>query len=353
MQQASFFLNGDSLSKRNLIWHTRPFYRPECCFRQSSKLNCVRQGFRFVGFLALALLLFVPCTALALEYGEQGPYRVVRESFQNSGQTVTVFLPDGESNVPVMFFSHGLGGNLYQYYSALLNHVVSRGVAVVFSPYPSYTSSAQQCDTMWQGFERAASIYDFDLDRVGFFGHSWGGGAIFNMALRAVDNDWGGYAMCVFSMAPGPSFVNNRELQSLTDLNLIMMVFENDTNAPHQIAEDIYENIGIPYEYKAYYFVEGADHSEPSNLSVDDYDRLGIWQPLDALMDYTFKLDRPDNGKAYALDGEGDHYRTIIIKDLSEGNEGNNGGGSSWWFGSSWWSGFGGGWFNFFNPFNR
>ena len=301
--------------------------------------------------MALALFLFVPCTALAMEYGKTGPYNVVRESVKNpkSGDDVTVFLPDkAQMPVPVMFFSHGLGGNYYQAYKSMLMHVASQGVAVVFSPYPTGLSWAEQYDLLWSGFEEAASDYqyEFDLDRVGFLGHSWGGGASPNMALRAVAKGWGRQGMLMFIMAPAPAYgVTDQDLRSLTDATLIMQVYENDTNAPHRIAEDIYATVGIPNKDKAYYFVLGAKHSEPSERSVDDYDRLAIWTPLDALMDYTFNMDHPYDGKAFALDGEGDHYKTDILADPTEASGGSGGSGKLGKPGWPGWSGSGG-WFD-------
>ena len=109
-----------------------------------------------------------------------------------------------DSLIPVMFFSHGLGGNFYIGYRSMLTHVASQGVAVVFSPYPTGLSWTQQYDILWKGFEEAADVYqnEFDLDRVGFFGHSWGGGATPNMALRGIEKGWGQQGLLMFIMAP-------------------------------------------------------------------------------------------------------------------------------------------------------
>ncbi len=35
-------------------------------------------------------------------------------------------------------------------------------------------------------------------------------------------------------------------------------------------------------------------------------------------MDYTFEMDDPYDGKAFALDGEGEHYKIIISTDPTE-----------------------------------
>jgi pimeloyl-ACP methyl ester carboxylesterase len=283
-----------------------------------------RKGLGFIGCLLLVTLMCAPGTVMAMEYGTRGPYNVIRETIQNpmSGDDVTVFLPqNAQSSVPVMFFSHGNGGNYYQAYKSLCTHVASQGVAVVFSPYPSGVAWSKQYDILWNGFQEAADVYryEFDLDSVGFFGHSWGGGATPNMALRGIDKGWGKIGMLMFIMAPGPANgVSDSQLQSLKNGSLIVQTFEDDSIVPEQLAQGIYDKVGISSANKAYYYVLGGDHTEPSERIVNDYDSLAIWTPLDALMDHAFKLDTPSAGKSFALDGTGDHWSTIIVPDEGE-----------------------------------
>ena len=270
--------------------------------------------FGIIGFL-------LPLNLMAMEYGEEGPYSVEIKNITNplSGDNVTIFLPSNtNSPVPVMFFSHGYNGNYYQAYKSLCDHVASQGVAVVFSPYPSGTSWSKQYDILWRGFEVAANVYNalFDLNNVGFFGHSWGGGATPNMALRGINKGWGKEGLLLFIMAPGPANgITNTEMQSIKDGYMIVQTFEYDTIVPESLALSIYENIGIPSENKAYYYIYGAEHSEPSNRSVDNYDSLAIWKPLDALMDMAFRLDHPYYARSFALNGQGDLWNTTIILD--------------------------------------
>ncbi len=277
-----------------------------------------------IGIIFGFIVLFLPLNLIAMEYGEDGPYYVERETIINplSGDNVTVFLPSSiNSPVPVMFFSHGYGGNYYQAYKSLCEHVASQGVAVVFSPYPSGISWSEQYDILWSGFKEAADVYDalFDFDYVGFFGHSWGGGATPNMALRGINEGWGKNGLLMFIMAPGPANgITKAEMQSLKNGYMIVQTFENDTIVPESLALGIYEDVGIPSEDKAYYYIHGGEHSEPSQRSVDDYDRLAIWKPLDALMDTAFILDNPYYAKSLALDGQGDLWNTTIIPDEDE-----------------------------------
>ncbi len=326
MKYMNAFIDGKYVCKTNSIG-SRPFFwmpqQIETCISMVSKSHA-RSNFFLLVMGQLLLFLLLPYTALALDYGEQGPYVVVREKIENplSGDSVTILLPkDAQTPLPVMFFSHGLGGNIWWFYRSILNHVASQGVAVVFSPYPTHESWQNQYDILWNGFLEAANKYpyEFDLDRVGFFGHSMGGGAVPNMALRAVDEGWGRLGKLLFIMAPAPCFgVSDQELQSLTEGTMIVQSFGNDSVVPHRWAKDIYSNIGIPREEKAYYYIISGEHSEPSNRAVDLYDSLAIWAPLDALMDSAFELDDPYGGKTFALEKEEDHYQTLVFKELTD-----------------------------------
>lgn len=269
------------------------------------------------GCMLLIFLMCAPGPVMAIEYGKTGPYTVSRKTVQNplNGSSVSVFLPNTQARVPVMFFSHGLGGNYYQGYRSLLTHVASQGIAVVFSPYPTQASWSQQYDILWSGFQEATNVYSYaiNLDYVGFFGHSWGGGATPNMAHRAIEKGWGRSGLLMFIMAPGPSYgLTDQQYQALNSGSLIVQTFEKDTIVPESIAKSIFSKLGIPSTEKAYYYVLGGNHFEPSDRSVNNYDSLAIWTPLDALMDYEFNLGNPAGGKAFALYGEGTHWSTNI-----------------------------------------
>jgi len=173
---------------------------------------------------------------------------------------------------------------------------------------------------LWDGFVGAVGRYAtrFDLNNVGFLGHSYGGGATATMAYKGlVEEGWGAEGACLFVMAPFFALeITDAQLRSLpSHTNLIVQVYNDDTMAPDSIALNLYSKLSsIPIERKAFYYVAGG-HSEPSNLTVDDIDRLGIHKPLDALMDYTFKIDSPEEGRIFALVPGGDRYLTTVLKD--------------------------------------
>lgn len=264
--------------------------------------------------IIVVMILAFAGNVMAMEYGQPGPYKVTRSLVG----TVSVFMPDKPDPSPVMFFGHGLGASHYLAYRSLLTHVASRGMVVVFSPYPFSTLGGwkSQYDTMWNGHVAAVTEYAsrMDLTRIGFFGHSFGAGASPNMASRALEEGWGTNGMLLYIMAPGPVYgMTYRQLRSFTHGQMIVQSFADDTLAPEFIATSLYATIGIPDEEKARYVTEG-NHNTPSDREVDDIDRLAIWKPLDALMDYTFQLDYPDYGKLFAIDGAWEHYETVVYK---------------------------------------
>ena len=89
-------------------------------------------------------------------------------------------------------------------YKTLINYLVSRGMIVVYSPYPNQLTPVQNnLNIMFNGFDLAAQKYAsrMDLTRVGFLGHSYGGGAVPSMARRGLAKGWGTNGAFMFPMA--------------------------------------------------------------------------------------------------------------------------------------------------------
>ncbi len=267
-----------------------------------------------------------------MEYGETGPYTMVTEDFENSkwrvsdgGELVTVHFPaERATPSPVLFFSHGFGGTNWRGYKSLLTHLVSRGVVIVYSPYPvEAVSTPERYHILWNGFQEAVERYAirFNLQKVGFLGHSFGAGATPAMAWKGlVEKGWGAEGAFLFMMAPWYSYeISDIQLETFpNDANIIMQVYNEDETNDHRMAIDIFNNIAIPDSGKAYYnVVEGsfeAGHAVPSNREVDDLDRLAVQKPLDALIDYSFKVAQPAEGYDYALNGQGEHFQHTVTK---------------------------------------
>lgn len=270
-----------------------------------------------------------------ITYGETGPYTMVSETFENSkwrlsdrGEPVTVFFPaELSGQLPVLFFSHAFGGTKWIVYRSLITHLVSKGFAVVYSPYPILRASvSERYEIMWNGFEEAAERYasKFNLQKVGFLGHSFGAGAVPAMAWKGlVEKGWGTQGAFMFMMAPWYSYeMTDSQLENFPQqATIIMQVYNEDDMCDHRMAIDIFQNIAITDSRKAYYnVVEGrfnADHSVPSDRQNNDLDYLAIRMPMDALIDCTFEVADPNEGEDYALKGQGEHFQHTVTKNPS------------------------------------
>jgi hypothetical protein len=285
----------------------------------------------FWALLAYAITFPQDLTA-PMEYGETGPYTMSSETFENSmwrlsdgGEPVTVLLPiERSDSAPVLFFSHGFGCTNWMGYRSLLTHLVSWGFAVVYSPYPNRDSSvSERYQILWNGFQEAAERYatQFNLQKVGFLGHSFGAGAIPAMAWKGlVEEGWGTEGAFLFIMAPWYSHdIGDAQLEIFPEyVNMIIQVYNEDNINDHRMAIDIFTNIAIPDSRKAYYnVVEGrfpAKHSVASDRQNNKLDCLAVRRPLDALIDYSFEITDPYEGKNYALDGQGEHFQHTVTK---------------------------------------
>ncbi len=143
----------------------------------------------FLSFITIKAQYQGPVPSIIEGYGADGEHSVSVVSFESplwKERNVDVFYP-GEITepVPVIFFSHGYGGNDTTNYLSLLKHIASVGYAVVFSPYKTILSSNEErYNTLFEGFNKAVKDYSniIDSTKVGFVGHSFGGGAIPEMA---------------------------------------------------------------------------------------------------------------------------------------------------------------------------
>lgn len=278
-----------------------------------------------VVFIVLTLFLLLSCskdqTAAAIDddlagpisrpqsgYGSDGTYTVAKITFPSplySGKNVEIFYPKGISSPkPTIFYSHPYGGEESAYNIGLYEFIAKKGYVVVFAPYPTIASSVDvRYNTLWESFKKAAADYPniIDTSKVGFMGHSFGGGASFGLAHKAfVDLGWGKNGRFIFAMAQWYSYqITPEELQSFpSNTKLITQVYDDDTTNDHRLAIDMFKNINIPNTEKDFILIKKsvlpnytytAEHNLPNTQSAyDAYDYYGIYRLLDALMDYSF-----------------------------------------------------------------
>lgn len=241
-------------------------------------------------------------------YGADGSYSIAVESFSNPNyptEDIRIFYPSGiASSVPTIFYSHGFGGYDPVNILGLLNFVARKGYAIVFVPYQTTgVTSAERYENLLSGFTKSARDFPsiIDTTRVGFMGHSFGGGATFANAYHCFTSlNWGLSGRFMFASAQWYSLnISQAELLTFpSDVKLLTMVYEDDITNDHRMANDIFNTINIPSSEKDYLLVRSdtislysydANHGVPNTASnFDALDYYAIYMHLDALCDYTF-----------------------------------------------------------------
>ena len=241
-------------------------------------------------------------------YGSDGSYTVSKLEYDHpyfSGETIEVFYPKEKAGkVPTIFFCHGYGGVNSLYINGMIQYIAKKGYALVYVPYPTTGVSIEdRYDILREGFRHAARKYPqiIDTTKVGFMGHSFGGGAMFGVAHACfTQNNWGSEGRFLFSLAPWYSYqLTPEQLNSFpADTKLIMHVYEEDVLNDHRIAIDIFNNINISKEDKDYIYVQpavvngttyAAGHNLPGTYEqYDAMDYYAFYRLLDAMCDYVF-----------------------------------------------------------------
>ena len=246
-------------------------------------------------------------------YGADGNYEVAEIDFTNpqyNTTQVSIFYPKGiTSRRPTIFFSHPYGGEDKSYHMGLYNFVAKKGYVIVFVPYKTVDISIDhRYQTLWEGFVKAATDYPniIDTRKVGFMGHSFGGGASIDLAYKAfTELGWGENGRFLFTMAPwyaynwGSTLTTEQQLQSFpANTKMISQVYDEDDVNDHRLAIDIYTHINIPASEKDYIYIKSSviagynyvtDHPMPSSRQAfDALDYYGVYRLLDAMMDYCF-----------------------------------------------------------------
>ena len=243
------------------------------------------------------------------DYGGVRPNLVTRQTVVNpeagTPAPVSVYLP-AEANAgnrrPVIFFAHGFGGTDYQYYDGLMRQLATNGYIVVFSPYTAnlFSSHPVRYQQLWRGFQVAVEQYGsvMDVTRAGFAGHSYGAGAVPEMARRGVAAGWGANGLFLFSAAPWYSW--GTDYTSIpASAKLIVQVYWDDETNEHLIGQmDVWNRLPQITERRWQVIRAAKTTCEMTaghqvtvtalteNTNALDY--WGVWRKIHALADYTF-----------------------------------------------------------------
>ena len=257
-------------------------------------------------------------------FGARGPHAVRRErlaSPADPARAVWLFTPeDAAAPRPVVVVAHAYDTGDPDTYRGLIEHVVSRGYAVVFPEYMvADARHPARYEALWQGLavvahERGALL---DLTRLGVVGHSFGAGAAPWLLARARrDEGWGGRGAFLLLLAPWyPLGLTPAERAAYPkDVKALTLVFDDDTATDHRIGIELFRTLGV--SEKDYLRVPGiahgacrlnAPHTLPQSSGLaardDALDERALYRLLDALTAYAFAGDL--EGRKVAL-GQGD-----------------------------------------------
>lgn len=250
-------------------------------------------------------------------YGASGTYTMRIDSVANplNGAAPVLFFKPAEADrpFPVAILLHGYSGPDYRYFEPLIRHMVSKGIAMLYPPYPSLplVNSEQRVmekiAIIKKGLELGIEKFKpwMDSTRVVVIGQSFGAGMAPTIGYTLFqEKKWGAEGACMFIMAPWYCFgMSQEQLQGFPrHVKLIMQVYDDDQTNDHQMAVDVFNAIGIPKEEKDYIILysdsfEGytmnANHFVPyGTLNIYGEENLldyyGIFRLFDALVDYSF-----------------------------------------------------------------
>ncbi|MBD3419038.1 MAG: hypothetical protein GF398_02860 [Chitinivibrionales bacterium] len=273
---------------------------------------------------AAALLLLMMASArgnpILSGFGSPGAYATQIDSVPvNSRFNTSVYILSPapvpkDTMLPAVIFAHGIGANHPRFYRALLDYIVSKGIVVIYPTYPAGVAGVStetayaliRADVL-AGIRHVGDR--IDTTRLGFVGHSYGGGAIPWLAHTCLtEMKWGSHASFLYIMAPWYSYrISSDELRDFPKHPyLIMQIFESDMINDQRMAKDIYDNIGIPADRKNYIILHDtyspactllADHGVPADSTVatcNNLDFYGLFRLFDALQSLSL------NGEASA-----------------------------------------------------
>lgn len=242
--------------------------------------------------------------------GAPGRYGVERIELAHPGSDdpVTVFLPrtGTAERRPVVFFSHGYGPNLWSIYEPLLQHMASHGQVVVFGVFPlGRVTMQQRYEVLWQGFELAAQrLADrIDLTRVGFVGHSFGGGANPTMAYQGiVKKGWGARGAFLLELAPWYTYGMDEARFARFPRHVLhaVQVYDRDHMNDHRMAWDLHRQFRTPVNWLLRVrsdTVRGctlaAEHMMPGRARNPRLLAYGLLRPLDVMVQAAFERGDP------------------------------------------------------------
>jgi hypothetical protein len=250
-------------------------------------------------------------------YGLYGEVPIVTHNLEhpdtNLDLPIVIYLPNNKVPAPIVFFLSGCNckRNLY---TPAMRQLASNGIGAAFLPYycqlipnnKEPNPNALAYNQIWQGLTTiVASLEDYiDLSRIGFTGHSYGAGAVPEIARLAVEAGYGSNGSFIMPMAPWYSFGTDYETLPL-NMQAIVQVYYDDNACDQLIAKNgIWDHLpsGMEKRWQMIYTdwcecVLNAGHLTPfaydakkihHGAELNSHDIWAVWRRLHAFADYIF-----------------------------------------------------------------
>lgn len=229
-------------------------------------------------------------------YGQSGAHNILTYVEVDEGNTTLYYPTDmSEANkVPVVFFTPGWNSSDVNDYQTLLEFIAKHGYAVIYAKdyYGDTGTFIERFEKILDGNNNI--LPKLDTTRIGFVGHSSGGGDAFRMLEYFSQKGYGTSGRFLMTLDPWFAYeMTSEKMHNLpSNTNIVFIQFgpnggETDSRIPlseYALLDSVANN---KKDYQVY-TQENANHGYPAgNRPVSEMQ--GILKPLDALMDFTFK----------------------------------------------------------------
>ncbi len=279
-------------------------------------------------FLLLGFILFIACDAgnssseelNSRIYGEDGDYEIIEPWEESENNMTVLYAPSNMSKsspTPIIFFAPGWKSIHHEDYKSLLTFIANHGYMAIYAKDDKGAYSAKHLIEYYKEMLKHSEVASYvDKSKIGVIGHSSGGGHAFKILKEFSDEGWGSKGRFLLTLEPWFSFDMNRtDMKTLpSNTNVLFIQFgkggenlENNTD-PRIPLSEYYLLSSINKSQKDYQIVEDANHTYPQG-DRDYADMQGILKPLDALMEYTFNVQKDVKAYETALEiGSDDPY---------------------------------------------
>jgi hypothetical protein len=197
--------------------------------------------------------------------------------FEPTGTTSAVLAGgrcDGPKR-PAVFIAHGFGATDPSNYQALIDHLVSVGNVVVYPPFDANDHDGDG-DTDRSDLEESYRVVDdgiiaavastprIDTTRVGWWGHSHGGGMIPWLVQQGASRGWGSKAVWMSNVAPAYSqLIGTGSIAVPSRTQAMTVAFQDDAFADKRLGIDIFESLLLPAAQKRHVMINSDFHGMP------------------------------------------------------------------------------------------